>query len=51
MNMKKVLKVQEEYVTYIVQSVLKNCKLELKTLGRDTSKLENITSSIPANYI
>ena len=36
------LQVQEEYVTYIVQSVLKNCQLELKTLGRDTSKLENI---------
>jgi asparaginyl-tRNA synthetase len=36
------LKVQEEYVSYIVQSVLKNCQLELKTLGRDTTKLENV---------
>ncbi|WP_313798523.1 asparagine--tRNA ligase [Cytobacillus sp.] len=41
------LKVQEEYVSFIVQSVLKNCNLELKTLGRDTSKLENIKAPFP----
>ncbi|MDE3839369.1 asparagine--tRNA ligase [Bacillus methanolicus] len=41
------LKVQEEYVSHIVQSVLENCKLELKTLGRDTSKLENINAPFP----
>ncbi|WNS77608.1 asparagine--tRNA ligase [Bacillus sp. DTU_2020_1000418_1_SI_GHA_SEK_038] len=41
------LKVQEEYVSYIVQSVLKNCELELKTLGRDMSKLENIKAPFP----
>ncbi|MEH7125267.1 asparagine--tRNA ligase [Bacillus sp. JJ1532] len=41
------LKVQEDYVSYIVQSVLKNCELELKTLGRDTSKLENIKAPFP----
>lgn len=41
------LKVQEEYVSYIVQSVLKNCKLELKTLGRDTSKLEKVVAPFP----
>lgn len=41
------LKVQEEYVSHIVQSVLENCKLELKTLGRDTSKLENIKAPFP----
>ena len=29
-------------LSYIVQSVLKNCQLELKTLGRDTSKLRRI---------
>ncbi|WP_153122550.1 asparagine--tRNA ligase [Peribacillus tepidiphilus] len=39
--------VQENYVSYIVQSVLKNCKLELNTLGRDTSKLENIKAPFP----
>ncbi|MBA2870213.1 asparaginyl-tRNA synthetase [Anoxybacillus calidus] len=41
------LKVQEEYVSHIVQSVLKNCQLELKTLGRDTSKLELVKPPFP----
>ncbi len=41
------LKVQEEYVSFIVQSVLENCALELKTLGRDLSKLENIKAPFP----
>lgn len=39
--------VQEQYVSYIVQSVLKNCQLELNTLGRDLSKLENIKAPFP----
>lgn len=41
------LEIQEQYVSYIVQSVLKNCTIELKTLGRDTSKLENIKAPFP----
>ncbi|GIN60775.1 asparagine--tRNA ligase [Robertmurraya siralis] len=41
------LEVQEQYVSHIVQSVLKNCQIELKTLGRDTSKLENIKAPFP----
>lgn len=41
------LKVQEEYVAHIIQSVLTNCKLELNTLGRDTSKLEKMTAPFP----
>lgn len=41
------LKVQEEYVSYIAQSVLENCSLELNTLGRDLSKLENIKAPFP----
>ena len=41
------LKVQEQYVAYIVQSVLKNCQLELNVLGRDTDKLEQITAPFP----
>jgi asparaginyl-tRNA synthetase len=41
------LKVQEEYVAYIAQSVLNNCSLELDTLGRDLSKLENIKAPFP----
>jgi asparaginyl-tRNA synthetase len=41
------LMVQEEFVSYIVQSVLKNCQIELKILGRDTSKLEKIQAPFP----
>jgi asparaginyl-tRNA synthetase len=41
------LNVQEAYVSYIVQSVLKNCSLELNTLGRDISKLEQIKAPFP----
>jgi asparaginyl-tRNA synthetase len=41
------LEVQEQYVSHLVQSVLKNCKIDLERLGRDTSKLENITAPFP----
>ncbi|HLU23729.1 MAG TPA: asparagine--tRNA ligase [Bacillaceae bacterium] len=41
------LKVQEEYVSFIIQSVLKNCSLELERLERDTSKLEIIKAPFP----
>ncbi|WP_246942118.1 asparagine--tRNA ligase [Bacillus pinisoli] len=41
------LKVQEDYVSYIVQSVLQNCKLELGVLERDVTKLENIKAPFP----
>ncbi|MDN5710123.1 MAG: asparagine--tRNA ligase, partial [Planococcus sp. (in: firmicutes)] len=41
------LEVQEQYVAHIVQSVLKNCQLELERLGRDTTKLEKIQAPFP----
>ncbi|MBM7647960.1 asparaginyl-tRNA synthetase [Bacillus ectoiniformans] len=41
------LEVQEQYVSHVVQSVLKNCQLELERLGRDTSKLEHIQAPFP----
>ncbi|KZZ86380.1 asparagine--tRNA ligase [Bacillus sp. SJS] len=41
------LVVQENYVSFIVQSVLENCSLELTTLGRDISKLEHIKAPFP----
>ncbi|ARK30348.1 Asparagine--tRNA ligase [Halalkalibacter krulwichiae] len=41
------LEIQEQYVSYIVQSVIKNCQLELKVLGRDISKLEQIKAPFP----
>ncbi|TLS35880.1 asparagine--tRNA ligase [Pseudalkalibacillus caeni] len=41
------LEIQENYVSYIVQSVLNNCKTELQTLDRDVSKLEKIQAPFP----
>ncbi|WNQ09243.1 asparagine--tRNA ligase [Paenibacillus aurantius] len=41
------LTVQEEFVSHIVQSVLRNCRQELETLGRDISKLEQIQAPFP----
>ncbi len=41
------LEVQEQYVSHVVQSALKNCKLELEILGRDTAKLEKVKAPFP----
>ncbi|WP_200416245.1 asparagine--tRNA ligase [Virgibacillus salexigens] len=41
------LEIQENYVSFIVQSVLENCKLELNTLDRDISKLEKVNAPFP----
>ncbi|RYL93314.1 asparagine--tRNA ligase [Sporolactobacillus sp. THM19-2] len=41
------LKIQEDYITFLVRRVLKNCQNELKTIGRDTSKLEKIKPPFP----
>lgn len=41
------LEAQEQYVVHVVQSVLKNCALELKILDRDTSKLEKVKTPFP----
>ena len=41
------LDIQEQYVSYVVQSVLENCKLELGVLERDTTKLEKIKAPFP----
>jgi asparaginyl-tRNA synthetase len=38
---------QEEYVCYIVQQVLKNRRKELELLERDISKLEAIVAPFP----
>src|SRR5574338_1457570 len=39
--------VEEEMISYIVQSVLKDCAAELKFLERDVTKLKNITAPFP----
>lgn len=41
------LRVQEEFISHVVQSVLKICKAELEAVGRDISKLENIKAPFP----
>ncbi|WP_195570877.1 asparagine--tRNA ligase [Paenibacillus sp. 1001270B_150601_E10] len=41
------LRVQEQFVSHIVQSVVKNCRAELETLERDISKLEKIKAPFP----
>ncbi|WP_353421125.1 asparagine--tRNA ligase [Staphylococcus delphini] len=41
------LEVQEAYVSYVVQAVLKSCQIELKLLERDTSKLEKVQAPFP----
>ncbi|ASN05535.1 asparagine--tRNA ligase [Virgibacillus necropolis] len=41
------LEIQEQYVSFVAQSVLTNCKLELDVLERDTSKLEMIKAPFP----
>ncbi|MBN8207949.1 asparagine--tRNA ligase [Bacillus sp. NTK071] len=47
MNHEESLEVQEQYVSFLVQSVLDNCQMELKTLERDLSKLEAIKAPFP----
>ncbi|QOT00508.1 asparagine--tRNA ligase [Brevibacterium sp. JNUCC-42] len=41
------LRIQENFVSHIVQSVLKNCQRELKALDRDTTKLEKVKAPFP----
>ncbi|WP_239635486.1 asparagine--tRNA ligase [Paenibacillus sp. H1-7] len=41
------LKIQEQFVSHIVQSVLQHCSNELEVLERDTSKLEKIRAPFP----
>lgn len=37
----------EDFLEYVVQRVLKNCREELELLGRDISKLENVKKPFP----
>lgn len=41
------LVVQEQYVQYLAEKVLENCKLDLQALDRDTSALEKIKAPFP----
>lgn len=46
-NHEESLEIQEQYVSHIAQSVIRNCSLELDTLGRDVTKLEKIKAPFP----
>src|SRR5690606_2553359 len=41
------MRLQEEFVAYIVERALERCREELDILERDTSKLENIVPPFP----
>ncbi|MFD2829332.1 asparagine--tRNA ligase [Corticicoccus populi] len=41
------LKVQEDFVSYLVKEVLTHCRLDLEALGRDTTVLEKIEAPFP----
>jgi asparaginyl-tRNA synthetase len=41
------VKLQEEFISYVVQHVLSHCESELKTIGRDISKLESVKPPFP----
>jgi asparaginyl-tRNA synthetase len=41
------LRVQEDYITYLVRRVLKNCRAEFAAIGRKTDKLEKIQAPFP----
>ncbi|MGQ9492564.1 MAG: asparagine--tRNA ligase [Anaerolineae bacterium] len=41
------MEIEEQFVSYIVQTVLKNRAKELQTLERDTSKLEKVVPPFP----
>lgn len=41
------LRVQERFVSHIVQTAVAHCRRELETLGRDIAKLENVQAPFP----
>ena len=41
------MRLQEEFVSYLVERALENCQEELKVLERDTSKIENVKAPFP----
>ncbi|PWI57083.1 asparagine--tRNA ligase [Sulfoacidibacillus thermotolerans] len=41
------LVIQEQLVAYIIQHVLTHCAIELKTLGRDLTKLQQVIAPFP----
>lgn len=46
-DLDQLLEIEEQFVSHIVQTCLKERAAELKVLGRDTAKLENIAPPFP----
>jgi len=46
-DLDELIEVEEGLITHIVQTIVRDCEAELKSLGRDISKLENVTSPFP----
>ncbi len=47
MNLEELMEMEEQFVSYIVQTVLKRNAQELKVLGRDTSMLAKVVPPFP----
>ena len=46
-DLEELMTVEEQFVSYIIQTVLKKCGPELKSLGRDTAVLETMVAPFP----
>jgi asparaginyl-tRNA synthetase len=46
-DLEGLIEVEEQLVVHIVQRVLRDCQPELKSLGRDTSRLEKVKAPFP----
>jgi asparaginyl-tRNA synthetase len=46
-DLDQLMEIEEQFVSHIVKRVLEQCSAELKSLKRDTSKLENISPPFP----
>jgi asparaginyl-tRNA synthetase len=46
-DLDRLLEIEEQFVSHIVQTVLKKCAPELKVLDRDVTKLQNIVAPFP----
>ncbi len=46
-ELKGLLEIEEQYVSYIVQTTLRECAAELKLLERDTTALEKVIAPFP----
>ena len=46
-DLDQLMEIEEQFITHIIQRVLKDRKPELESLGRDTTKLENIAPPFP----